>query len=772
MVDFHPIPYDADAKGDYSHRAGNFVNQILAGDYSHFYPFELFRDNAVWNAKERGEAYYYETPSAPLPARNDIDDPAGQISLDDLRTFIGDDRKEALMTAVSFLISQYEQPPENRKFLVIRDESSANIELWIAAIEHGFSPRMASAIPFATRMDKFTTANRYTVNQLGVYQTQINLQDPNQKQRYRAMIVGVDERDKTNTAAARPLANSPFVLLDGTGKKAAFEADTSHRYYRFITAFDEAHQIFCREFLQMFDVHTPGSEIFRLYDIYMEMENSDALPNADTLAKMLAVLGKYRVFACSRFTGLYKRINDNVPRFLQENLYSALQIIKWLQTAAPTAGDPNAAERLTKTVCKEFAEQVFRKPDSEGTFSFWGSIKNSEFASGAANYIVAPATQQNYDDCIQQYSISEAVAFVLIYIECAVFLRNTQDLKAIIDYGLQFCARENDRKSARKIFDALPQSGQITVPNMLLAIAGKANKEYAEFLVKLLVEADDSILASDVSMQGFFEKLKAGGLEHLFALVLKYRLRALAKPAEIEQFAKLIKRIQPLSGQDLVELCEALDSKLVIREKGSVRAAVYALRQMKPKEAVCPNSAHLYALDVLNNRRNKSQVTSIIDIYKELEGQRFPSVDNPDYIQDLIESLFKVQMDEKELGYIIRLFSRVPSYIEELVSAILGMTTSRRNYEWNVLIAVVAKERNQAIDNVIIGECAKLKHGEKALTQLEEMLRPGKACDYFGLIADKANEIIRMQKPRSGLGKLLSGIFSGDDSDAGRRERK
>jgi hypothetical protein len=780
MVDFHPIPYDAAAQGDYSHRAGNFVNQILAGDYSGLYPFELFRDHTVWNAQARGEAFYYENAPTALPPRGDISDPAGQIDIDALATFISDGRREALMAAVSFLIAQFEQPAENRKFLIIRDESSANIELWIAAIEYAFSPRIAAAIPFATRLDKFATTNRYTVNQLGVYQTQINLQDPNQKQRYRAMIVGVDERDKINAAAVRPLANSPFVLLDGREKKAAFEADVSHRYYRFITAFDDAHKAFCREFLQMFDVHMPGSEILRLYDIYTAVENSDSLPNAGTMAKMLSILGKYQVFACSRFKDLYKRINDNVPRFLQENLYSALDIIKWMQTASHAAGDSNATDRLTKIVCTAFAEQVFGKPsgagapsgalapDAEGAFSFWQSIKDGEFASAAANYIVAPATRQSYETNLQGFGTSDAVAFVLIYIECVTFLGTAQDLKAVVDYGLKFCVRGNDTKSAQRILKALSQNRHITPHDILLSIAGEAAKEYAGFIIKLLIETDASILASDLSMQEFFEKLRSGKLEHLFAPVLKYRLRALTKPAEIEQFVKLVKKLQPLSGQALIEIYEALDSRIVIGEKGSTGAALI-IQQEKPEGAKCTKSAHLYALDVLND---KSKRTEFIRVYNALIPQGFPVETNPDYIRALTEKLLKAQMTRDELGYIIQLFSPVPEYIAKLAGAILDMTTSRQNDEWTVLIGVAAKKRDKAIDHAIIEECARLKHGEKALAQLGDMLEPGAARDYFGGIAGRANEIIRMQKPRSGLGRLFGGLFSGDGSDADSRGKK
>ena len=42
LVNFHPIPFDRDAKGDYSHRPGNFVNQVFVGGFGDVYPFELF----------------------------------------------------------------------------------------------------------------------------------------------------------------------------------------------------------------------------------------------------------------------------------------------------------------------------------------------------------------------------------------------------------------------------------------------------------------------------------------------------------------------------------------------------------------------------------------------------------------------------------------------------------------------------------------------------------------------------------------------------------
>jgi len=767
MINFYPVPYDPNAKGDYSHRAGNFINHILIGDYSGFYPFELFRDRDVWNAKTRGEAFYYENAPTDSPARTDIDDPAGQFGIEEIRAFISDGRKEALMSAVSFLIAQYGLAPEDRKFLVIRDESSEKIEMWIAAIEHVFSPRMASAIPFATRMDKFATANRYTVNQMGVYQTQINLQDHNQKLRYRAMIVGVDERDRTNAAAAHPLANSPFVMLDGKEKRATFEADTSNRYFCFITSFNDAHQSFCREFLQMINITAPSAEIFRLFDIYMILENP-LLPNAKEMTKIVADLGKYSLFNSSKLQNLYNRITAELPRFLQDDPRNALQIIKWLQMVSRIVNDVDATNKLSDIVCKVFTEQVYRKSDSDGTFDFWQNIKNSEFAASVSEYFIAPATLQANQTYLLQLNFSDAITFVHIYLDCAAFLGTVKEQKIenIVAWGLKKCYEQKDTDTARKILKSISQNHRVDVQDMLVSIARGSESDYAEFIVKFLIEYDESIVSSDASIQAFLKKLSAAGMEHFFVAVLKFRIRSLTKPADIEQFVKLAKKIQPLSDNDLAEIFEKLDSRLVMTEKGSTNAASI-IQQEKPRGAKCVNSAHLYALEILDDSNKRAQFT---DIYNDLSKQGFPAVSNPDYIRTLIEKLFKAQMTKNELEYIVRLFAPVPAYITKLISTILGMTKPKRNDEWNVLIAVAAKMPNRAVHDTIIEECTKLKRDEKALSQLSDMLELRENREFFRHMAEKVKEKIRSQKPQSSFGRLFGNIFSRDGNKKTKSE--
>ena len=356
MQNFYPVPFDPNAKGDYTHRAGNFLNHIIVGDFTNFYPFELFRDSAVWNAKARGEGYYYANAPADLPVRDDIDNPVGQIDMEEIGAFIADGRQVALMSAVSFLIAQYALAAEERKFLLIRDNSEEKIEMWIAAIEYAFSPRMASSIPFATRMDKFATANKYTINQMGVYQTQINLQDKNQKLRYRAMIVGVDEHDKMNISSVRPSTNSPFVLLDGKEKKAMFEADITNPFFKVVTSFNDSHRSFCREFLQTIDITVPNSNVFWLYDIYEATENIEKT-SAVKLGNVLTQLGRYKVFPSKAIFDIYSRVLKELPRLIKEEKEVSMfvrfeggwnattPIISWLNSVSDIVGDHSLEQK-------------------------------------------------------------------------------------------------------------------------------------------------------------------------------------------------------------------------------------------------------------------------------------------------------------------------------------------------------------------------------------------------------------------------------------------
>jgi hypothetical protein len=563
LLNFHPVHFDKEAKGNYSHRPGNFVNQAFAGDFSGFYPFELFKNNNTWNAQAKGEAYYYEQAPSALPSRRDINNQQSLYTYEKIAAFIADGRKEALAKAVSFLISQYIVDPENRKYLVIRDESSEKIELWIAAIECAFSPKIAASIPFASRMDKFINTNRYTVNQHGMFHTQMNLQDPNQKQRFRAMIVGVDERDKSNANATRPLASSPFVLLEGKEKKALFDADTSDRYYQLITTFNEDHRQFCRIFLQMFKIYLPKVDIYDLYKLFSELGGIHKR-NAREITAILDRLEKNIPAYTSNFKDIHNSIEKELPRFLQEDLTSAFKIINWLEKISKTINDSESKQRISGIICKTFLDFIYNKSNSARTLEFWNQIRTSEFAKDVAVAITdIPTLKAN----LPNLKSSDMATFMQIYIE---YEKNGQNIMEIIKYAAKKCFAVKDEISMRNVVAAMHPLGK-NISNILLSLCTE-DIGFAEFIIENMLNIDESVISSNDSMKEFCNQLREKKLDKCLNVVLKRRFVKI-QPSELEyeQFFKMVEMfadIKDIAYSGLYIMCyrkhnEILSTKII-----------------------------------------------------------------------------------------------------------------------------------------------------------------------------------------------------------------
>jgi len=759
LINFYPVPFDSKAQGDYSRRPGNFVNHALIGDFSQFYPYELFQDNSIWNAKAKGEAYYYENPPASLPARSDITDPPGHYGFDEIGAFITDGRKEALVKTISFIIAQYKEEPENRKYLVIRDDSSKNIELWIAAIECAFSPRIASAIPFATRMDKFVNMNRYTVK-LGIYQTQMNLQDPNHKQRYRAMIVGVDERDKANVSAARPLANSPFVLLDGKQKQAMFEGDIQNRYYQIITKFDDEHQRFCREFLQTFNVLKPDTDIYDLYEIFTVL-SKQSLPNAHMLANLLDRLKKYQATNTSIYRGIYNRIDKDVSRFMQEDLSCALNIIDWLQTTSKIVGDTGAKQRLTEIICNAFIDLVFRKSDNTAKKSFWAQIQRTEFAMSVARVMSDIKSNKDNISNLQMFPPADVTTFVSIYLESASLIGNIeqQEVKRVLKFGINICYRNNDENSLCEIVSALSQYKGINSQELLLELTKGEDRGFSEFIIKYIINSDAAIIASDNSVQLFCKKLYDEGLEYLIVLVLKKRVNVLNSPSDMELFLKTLRDVKYIGEKIMKEIFESVDGWVSI-SANNVSSLAEFLHTNKPKNAVCKNSAHLFALSIISDTRRKQSLT---DALKDLRNQDFPTIIDTIYINTLVEHLLKAKLSLEEQQDILKILFHAPKgYFTTYVNKLLFVAAKHQD-KWNTLFAYASDDRNEKIYNTALDDIIQAfvdsRQSEKSLVALGKLLKDENSQQYFDRATERALKIISSNEQKSGSGKLFGGLF-------------
>lgn len=753
LVSFHPIPFDRDAKGDYSHRPGNFINQVFVGGFENVYPFELFGSEAVWDAQIRGEAFYYENEPQPLACRSGLDGAVGSIVVDHIERFVSDGRRDAVKAAIAFIIEQYGLPPENRKYLVIRDESSSYLELWIAAIESAFSPRMASGLPFATRMDKFVNANRYTVNQNGLYQVQMNLQDPKQKQRFRAMIVGVDERDRTNASAVRSLPNAPYVILDGKSGKIDYAADTSSAYYSLATSYDERHIRFCREFLQMLDIRQPTVDILKLHDVYTVLDSGFANSPARKIAASLAVLETQRMLPCAYLNRLYGVVKEALPRYLKEDLLSAFTILKWLQKAAPTAGDAQASKEFDSIVSKAFADCVYSNPLGKGTTEFWSSIRSSGFAGVAADYLVSSETFESYRGDTAKYDADAWIALCQIYLPCAK-KANAYTMDGIYDVvrsGVDACIQSTETKKALEICGMMFRIDSQTSRDLIVRLSCEADGLKSKQYMWLLLHSDTGLVATDRVAIDFAHFIQKQGQELLSGYVMEYRAKAISQPSDMERYLDALLGDSAFRNSDLSGVYAALDSKLQLHDKSSVRMAI-KLQETRSGKETCPVSAHISALNTLSGKRSRN---SMIGEFESYARQGFPSIDDKEYIGKLIKALLSCKLGGDEFDAIVGMLASSRPYVRTLSREIIGITTDRNSYEWNVLINALSARRDSETMTILSDECVAAKKSEKQMDQLLNMLDSRKAQDYFSGVADDVRQKKERETPRSGLGRLF-----------------
>ena len=753
LVNFHPIPFDRDEKGDYSHRPGNFINQVFVGAFDDIYPFELFGNAAVWDAQARGEAFYYENEPQPLACRSELDTAIGSITVDDIKRFVSDGRSDAVKTAVAFLIEQYGLPPEDRKYLVIRDEASSFLELWVAAIELSFSPRMSSGLPFATRMDKFMNTNRYTVNQNGLYQVQMNLQDPQQRQRFRAMIVGVDERDRANISAVRALPNAPYVILDGKSKTIDYSADTSSAYYSLVTSYDERHIVFCREFLQMIGIGQPTKNVLKLYDAYMVFDSGFSTHPAWKVAAALTALEAQRMLPCTYLSRLYNGIKEALPHYIKEDLLSAFTILKWLQEAASIVVDAQAAEEFNRIVSKGFADRVYGDPLGRGTSEFWSGIGSSAFADVAAGYLTSGEVFDSHRANMTKYGADDWIAFCQIYLPCAkkADAYTTDGIYDVIKSGVGACIRSAGAKKALEISEMMFRIDPAVSEDTLVRLAREADGDLSKQYMWLLLRSDTRLASTDRAVIDLAHYMQKQGQEDLCGYILGYRANVINRPSEMEDYLDALLGDPAFRNIDLSGIYEILDSKLQLHDKSSVHIAA-RLQETRGKNDICPISAHICALNALGGKGRRN---SIINEFESYARQGFPSTEDSEYVEKLIKALLSSKLGEAEFDLAVSLLAASRPYLRVLSREVIGITTERNSATWNVLIDALSAGKDPETIAVLSDECIAARKSERQMKQLLDILDSSRARAYFSEVIDDAQRKKESRSPRSGLGGLF-----------------
>ena len=755
LMNFHPVIISGNEEGNYSRRSGNYINQVYLGSFTDFYPYETFGSAEIWDAQQRGEAYYYETPADSLPPRDIRPEPGSGITDAEIAAFIQDGRRELLKEALAFLIRQYTLPPNDRQFLVIREENEQKIELWIAALESAFSPRMAAALPFATRMDGFLTTNLYTVNLSGQYQAVKNFMDPRQIRRFFAMIVGADARDKTNFDAARALPNSPFAVLDGMSRRLSVQEDCSAAYYDGVTEFDEAHRFFCREFLQMTNLSEPSADVLRLYGAYTAL---CAFADGGTPAQCadgITELSRYQLRPVPYLKQLYENVRERFREMLTGDAVSTLRILRWLEVTAADFGDSGAVPELRKTVCGVMIRQGYLHPADASVQPLLETVKTFPELGQTAKSFVSVQAGQKFAAQMQQYTPEEWNVFTDLFFECADLANGFERgaAAAVLRRCAASCFREHNGQQLPALLRKFVVRKCVDVRTALLDEAEQTTDEtYARFLVLALVRTCPELVSTAENLSGLYDDLAVRGRADSFSAALLMKAEQITDPAKMAAFLNALCTNPAFQDLELAPVFLSLDHKLRVSDFSAASAAA-KIQAGKPYGLKCVNSAHIYALALLSGKLRGEKLAKALT---NLAEQGFPSAEQETYAKKLIALTVQESTPESAFRILAAAMSRSAYYSRMLTDALFEDDARQSAARIGMLAETAARISGSVYEEALTEHCAKLRKFDKQMAAIRSMLTTPEAQDFFDRIEKNAAALAAQNKSPSLFRKLFS----------------
>ena len=762
LVDFHPVHFQQDRKSNYANRAGNFLNHILVGSFSDFYVWELFGDNDIWYAKQKDETYYYETDPEVMKPREIT--PSGKYyTYEQIRDFISDGRAELLKKAVSFLISQYKLEPEERKYILIRDASSENIELWVAAIECAFSPRMSSGLPFATRMENYKSRNTYTVKN-GKYQTTKNFQDASQKRRYRAMIIGLNTKDKSANNNVRPLPTDDLVLLDAVTGKTSFETehDLSGEYFSLITSFSSEHRKFCTEFLQSFSIESPVYDLPELYRVCKQFQNIGSL-SASELVQCLSVISRYKILNTEIARGIYDGAKGNISAVFRQDFDSALHVAEWLKSASEIFGDNEIRGFLSENICGFVKSALLRiRGNTSAVKNMCLQILSGDFKDDTAKMIVNPETISQFT--AGNITPEDCLCFLGLYLKSAAIINSKPEkecVKEITSRCIGLCEASNNKDSMRELFTFFAgkdRANSDSAVNVLLYSAGLNGK----FAVNFLTEEVPGILSGFESVSSFCEKLNASGRKNEVPYVINKYVSECGQKKSLFDLPKFIAECEFIDAENKARLFLVLDHKVEFVNENDDFELSERIQKYRPGDYAFPNSANIAAL---NDLEKEGRTVTLREALEKYRLQGFPNMTKGNYPEEFAKTVIvletKKRFNQDDLSYIFSLImdkNTPDQFLSFFVQTLMDdVKDCRRMWNEFLLFAVKNEDMQVRAFDAIFTELCEMSDTKKVLKRItsETSKKNKKVSDLIEDVGMRAKKDMEKKKGPSFLGRLL-----------------
>ncbi len=346
------------------------------------YPFEYI-DSPYFSADREPMAFYYPKETCPIGAPVPAEEvPTGYTDRQAVMQFAADRREDAVRSGVAFLLQQFALPPEQRKFLVIRD-TEPNVRKWIAAICYSFPVAAAREISFETRMPNInqdTSTTYYVTKNTQKFVRIRNVQDPNQARRCFVMIAGADPQDRTCSNSANPMPNSPYAVIDGESRKARFTVDelAGKAYLRNLVSQDKTIENFCRFLDQMKDIRLDAS-LCDLFDAYQVIDRESW--EYDSLVQAIRQFQPH--FTADSF--LLRHIMDQLcegnkytEQFAEADERNGLQLFGLLSRIGTEFGMNDKVNSLREAVIDRFNLLLGTVDKGRSLQSFTGTLKQAE----------------------------------------------------------------------------------------------------------------------------------------------------------------------------------------------------------------------------------------------------------------------------------------------------------------------------------------------------------------------------------------------------------
>ena len=529
----------------------------------------------------------------------------------ELAAFIADGREEALRQAVRFLIDQYRKPVDQRKFLVVSDESTAFIEMWIAAIESAFSPRIAATIPFATRMENYAAANFYSVNDDGLF---VRGSLPKMR-RHRAMIVGVDTRAATNPT--KPVEVSPkYMHLSGKDKRcygsdasgAGDDAEAHSPYFNLITSFTHQHRKYCRTFLHMMDVVHP-EDACTMYDVYLVLMHPKDYPLQRVLSALKDFSARRTGYPLSgEQTELLDEIAANImPLFsdyFDRDDKAALEIFRWMERTMKNqdlliALAPAVGEKLRELF---YACNAALLPSIR---ALWESVEQTNLRMFVAHMLTEQNTVMKHIPQFAPSNTSMALEYLRIFLACSDSANSVNDTATYAFAAHCLTLYRSHSLAVMQEISALLNlyyANELRAYLLHLAVCMlPQNQQKAEYWVYITTAYEQNVATSDIHCLRFLEELRMRKLLDVAGPVFLARFDYVNGQSggdffiAIDAFMNALPQDMKINGRfapSCTDFFEAVNQKIGIANTMHVEFAAKIVNVM-PVQAKCSHAVYV-----------------------------------------------------------------------------------------------------------------------------------------------------------------------------------